>query len=166
MMLLGAVVQRRLCWLLCCAMWLLLGCSTPQPVGNLDAMRWQGRLAIKVFASPVQAWSAGFVLTGNPVQGELHLTSPLGNVLAHLQWSHDAASLTTAEGEERFDSLDALMLRATGTPLPVAALFAWLQGLPATAPGWEVELPQLGKNRLLARQVAQEPQAELRIVLE
>jgi outer membrane lipoprotein LolB len=162
-------LARRGAWLsLCMALWLLAGCATrpPTPLPTEEVMRWQGRLSIKLFTSPVQAWSAGFVLTGDPQQGSLLLSSPLGSVVAHLQWSGNSASLKTADGNQQFDSLQALVVRASGTDLPVAALFAWLQGQAMAVPGWEVELPSAEKKRLFAWQRLHSPHAELKMVLE
>jgi outer membrane lipoprotein LolB len=129
-------------------------------------MVWQGRLSVKIDSHPVQAWSAGFYLQGTPQQGSLRLTSPLGSVVAQLAWSHGRATLQNAEGVEQFDSLDAMVWRATGMQLPLDALFAWLQGEPVAVPGWEVELPHAQRRRLVARQTGQAPEAELRMVFE
>lgn len=160
-------MHSRLWWLLCCVV-LLAGCAS-QPVAPSDVPEpayWQGRVAVKVYSQPVQAWSAAFTLTGTPEQGSLRLTSPLGSVMAYLQWTPNSASLVTAEGVEQFDTLQNMVLRATGLDLPVSALFAWLQGQPVEVAGWEVTLPQSAQRRLVARQFGQAPEAELKMVLE
>jgi outer membrane lipoprotein LolB len=168
---LSPVMRLRLGWLLTLCM-LLAGCASPPPrtvAATAEAeveMVWQGRLSVKINSQPVQAWSAGFYLQGTPQQGSLRLTSPLGSVVAQLQWSPGHATLQNAEGVEQFDSLDAMVLRATGMQLPLDALFAWLRGQPMAVPGWEVELPQGQRRRLWARQTGQAPEAELRMVLE
>ena len=160
----------RFGWLLAAA-FLLAGCAgmvgVPPSKASAQA-RWQGRMAIKVFSVPVKAFAADFVLTGNPEQGELTLMTPLGNTLAQLQWAAGAARLKTAGTDQpaHFESLDSLVLHATGTALPVTALFTWLQGGQASATGWEVELENIASGRLIARQLAREPQAELKIILE
>lgn len=143
----------------------MVGAPTPQAAAPAH---WQGRMAIKVFSVPVKTFAADFVLSGNPEQGELTLMSPLGNTLAQLQWAAGAARLKTVGTDQpaHFESLDSLVLQTTGTTLPVTALFAWLQGGQATATGWEVELENIANGRLIARQLAQEPQAELKIFLE
>ncbi len=166
-----AVLRLRLGWLLTVCM-IVVGCASPPPrtvsvtpVSGLETV-WQGRLAVKIYSQPVQAWSAGFYLQGTPQQGSLRLTSPLGSMVAQLQWSHGRATLQNAEGVEQFDSLDAMVWRATGMQLPLNALFAWLQGQPVAVPGWEVELPRAERRHLLARQTGQAPEAELRMVFE
>jgi outer membrane lipoprotein LolB len=159
------------------ARWLVLWlsifvlCACATRGGSLQALpgsnaHWQGRLAVKVFGNPVQAWAANFELVGNPAQGELILTTPLGGTLAHLQWTAGKALLKASNQQQEFSSLDALALQATGTPLPIAAMFGWLSGKSAEATGWELDSGGLQNGRLTARQTAQEPQAEIKIVLD
>lgn len=161
---------RHAAWLV---LWMcvlvLAGCATKGlgvPASSGVEARWQGRLALKVLGTPVQAWAASFVLTGTPQKGELVLSTPLGGTIAQLRWSPGNASLQSADKREYFDSLDALALQATGTKLPIAALFAWLEGQAAQAPGWEVDLNRIEAGRLNARQTAEEPQSELKIILD
>ena len=146
----------------------LAGCasppSAPRATGEPEA-HWQGRLAVKVYSKPVQAFSANFDLQGQPARGELTLTSPLGTTLARLQWDARAASLQ-ANGEQKdYDSLQALAQKVTGTDLPVASLFAWLRGRDEAAPGWQVDLSHLADGRLQA-QHTEAVQAELKIILD
>lgn len=129
--------------------------------------QWSGRLALKVLSVPPQAFSADFELGGSPEVGLLAFFSPLGTTAARLQWSPGIATLT-AEGETRqFDSLAALARQATGTELPVQALFDWLQGVATEVPGWQVDMSQLKEGRLQAlRSDGDLPRAELRILLQ
>lgn len=153
------------CWLLALLLGLAGCASTARPPGASEESHWQGKLALKVFSKPVQAIAANFDLQGRPDQGELVLTSPLGTTLARMQWQPGLATLS-ANGEQRnFDSLQALARQATGTELPVASLFAWLQGRDEAAPGWQVDLKELPNGRLQARHI-EEVQAELKIILE
>lgn len=127
---------------------------------------WQGRLALKVQSTPEQAFSADFDLQGTPQEGTLTFSTPLGTVLARLQWDALAATLQ-ARGETRhFDSLEALTRHTTGTALPVASLFGWLQGHDVPAPGWEVDLQDLPAGRLTARKLGPDAPAELKILLD
>lgn len=113
-----------------------------------------------------QFFSASFELTGNANAGQLTLTSPLGSVLAGLNWTESTAQLR-ANGELRsFNSLDALVFHATGAAIPLASLFSWLAGVEAQAPGWQVDLSRLSNGRLVARRLEPLPTAELRLVLE
>ena len=113
-----------------------------------------------------QFFSASFELTGNANAGQLTLTSPLGSVLAALNWTESTAQLR-ANGELRsFNSLDALVFHATGAAIPLASLFSWLSGVEAQAPGWQVDLSRLSNGRLVARRLEPLPTAELRLVLE
>lgn len=127
---------------------------------------WQGRLAVKVFGNPVQAWSANFELAGDPQEGELVLSTPLGSTLAHVQWSDGKAVLNASGDQQEYDNLDELVLQATGTHLPVKAMFAWLSGEDAESSGWEIDSGGMQNGRLTVRQTAKEPQAEIKIVLD
>jgi outer membrane lipoprotein LolB len=51
-------------------------------------------------------------------------------------------------------------------PLPVAALFGWLKGMDAPAPGWRVDLCQVGKGRVQAVREWPQPTAKLNLVFE
>lgn len=129
--------------------------------------RWEGRMALKVYATPVQAFASDFALEGNGEAGSLSLHTPLGSTLAHMQWAPGVARLTTTGEPQSFDSLQALVLQATGAELPVAALFDWLQGKATAAPDWEVDLSQLPEGRLNAqRKAAALPAVDLKIILQ
>lgn len=125
---------------------------------------WNGRMAIKVDDQPSQSFSTSFELKGGVQTGELNLLSPLGNTLAQLTWNPDKASLRTPNSTQDFTSLAALMVSATGTAIPVTALFDWLAGVPTPIEGWEVDLSRQPEGRLLAHRA--NPATELRVVLD
>jgi outer membrane lipoprotein LolB len=145
------------------------GCAQ-QPVSPTsppqEASYWRGRLALR-FDSPDQAsFFASFELSGSASSGELNLTGPLGTTVASLHWTPAGASLRSNGDTRQFASLDALAAEATGTPIPVAALFQWLRGRETTAAGWQADLSQLAEGRLTARRTHPEPVAELRLILD
>jgi outer membrane lipoprotein LolB len=146
----------------------LAGCASqpaaPKGAAGQEA-HWQGRLAVKVFSKPVQAFSANFDLQGRPARGELTLTSPLGTTLARMQWDETSARLQANGEQTDYDSLQALAQKVTGTDLPVVSLFAWLQGQDDAAPGWQVDLSQLPNGRIQAQHIEEVP-AELKIILD
>ena len=127
---------------------------------------WSGRLALNVASEPPQSFSAGFSLSGSADAGELRLTSPLGNILAVLQWQPGQALLRQGEQTRQFDSVEALAAEATGAPIPVRALFAWLRGQPEDVTGWHADLSQLQAGRISAQRRMPLPTADLRIVLD
>jgi len=143
----------------------LLGCATPPPTAS-EGRAWSGRLALAVEDDRQTALSAGFDLRGDARSGELTLLSPVGLTLARLSWTPGEATLRAAGEERRFDSLQALASAATGTELPLAALFDWLDGRPTPVPGWEVDLSGLAQGRLLATRASPPPTARLRLALE
>ena len=153
---------------LLCVLVALAACASPRTDRNPAEARtthWQGKLALKVFSKPVQAISANFDLQGNPAEGELVLTSPLGTTLAHMQWNAQSATLK-ANGEEKiFSSIQELAQKVTGSDLPVTSLFAWLEGRDAIVGGWQADLQDLPNGRISARHV-EEVSAELKIILE
>jgi outer membrane lipoprotein LolB len=157
----------RRAWLLS-ALIVLTGCASQRvlqkPLDGKD-MHWQGRLAVTVFSKPVQAFTANFELQGRADQGELVLTSPLGTTLAQMQWTPDSATLIADGKPQHFDSLQALARTATGTDLPVAGLFAWLQGRAEESLGWQADLSELPDGRIVARHV-EDVSAELKIILD
>ena len=55
---------------------------------------------------------------------------------------------------------------ATGTSLPVGAMFDWLAGLKTPVAGWQVNQENLGEGRLLLQRTNPEPRARLLIVLD
>lgn len=153
---------------------LLVGCllascaNPPRASGPAGAHpeRWSGRLAVLVASDPPQQFHAGFDLAGTPQVGQLDLTSPLGSTLAVLQWAPGQALLRHGDQVLHYDSLGALATAATGTDVPVRALFAWLHGTPERVAGWQADLSQLQQGRVTARRDAPPPAAELRVILD
>lgn len=127
---------------------------------------WSGRLALTVQDRPGESFSAGFELKGSPRQGELELLSPLGGTLGLLQWQPGRATLRSNSRTSEYPSLDALVAQMAGTPIPVAALFDWLRGVPTPVPGWTPDLTQLAQGRITAVRTDPQPQADLRVLLE
>ncbi len=142
------------------ALLLLSACAQlpPPPAHSADAA-WTGKLGYRLDAADgerPQAGSASFELLGGPEQGEFQLNSPLGTTLASARWSPQGLSLFDGQHTSAYADLNglgaALGERLGGTPIPLAALFDWLQGRPwALAPhehlaegsfvqmGWQVE---------------------------
>ena len=164
------MIQRlhSLCCAFASASLLLAGCASPpratDPAGQVA--QWAGRLALRVEFDQTQSFSAGFALKGNAQAGELSLYSPLGSTIAQLVWTPGDARLRSGGKEQTFDSLEALTRQATGTELPVASMFQWLAGENASAIGWDADLKELSKGRLVARRGAPPPAVVMRLVLE
>jgi outer membrane lipoprotein LolB len=139
---------------------------------NLEtqASIWRGRLAVRIDADgatqPAQSVSAGFELTGNAIEGGLTLYTPIGGTAAVLNWSQHDASIIAQSEQRHFTSLDALIQAALGTPIPINALFSWLDGTNTPADGWMADLTGHANGRITARRTTPAPPAELRIVLE
>lgn len=108
----------------------LVGCaavlSTPAPT-------LRGRLSLRIAANnaqPERGLNASFDLLGTADRGELRLSTLFGPRIATAQWAPGGATLLTTEGEQRFDSLDALARQVLGEPVPLHALPDWLRGRP------------------------------------
>ncbi len=146
---------------------LLLGaCATaPKPVSPGESA-WSGRLALTVDSQPPQSFSAGFDLRGSPAAGELQLVSPLGNTLALVVWDRSGAELRQGGQTTRRGSLDELTAELSGTAVPVAALFGWLNGQSDEVPGWRADLTRQSEGRVTARRTEPLPSAELRVVFQ
>lgn len=113
---------------------LLSACASAPPP---PSQGWSGKLGYRVDATAVQRAQAGsalFELQGSAGQGSLLLQTPLGAALAEARWGPQGLSLHDGKAEQRFASLDelgaALGERLQAAPLPLAALFDWLQGRP------------------------------------
>jgi outer membrane lipoprotein LolB len=161
----GQDSHRRLWVTLLFAALFITGCATTTAPINHEPGVWTGRLALTVEGEPPQSYSAGFTLSGSAQAGELELTSPLGSTLAIMQWQPGQALLRQGGQVRRFDSLDELAAALTGAPLPVRALFGWLEGTPQAVEGWQADLSRLPDGRLTARRLTP-PAAELRLALE
>lgn len=147
-----------------CALW-LAGCAQPLQKAAVDEDSWSGRLALQVEGQDSQSFSAMFELRGNAKAGGLVLLSPLGNRLAQLDWKDGHAQLVSSQETRSSDSLDTLLQEVTGTRIPVTALFSWLQGTQAAAPGWRADLSGVADGRLVAHRDDPQPQATLRVAL-
>jgi outer membrane lipoprotein LolB len=161
----------------------LSGCASVARVAPPEAaegdLRLTGRLSVVVAGSTGKATggSAAFELLGNPAAGQLELISPLGTLAARASWAAGTARLQTPEDERRFDDLDALTRELLGEPVPVAALFDWLNGKPwpqaASTPtdsgfeqlGWQIDLAKFGEGLIVAIRRA-EPMVTLRARLD
>jgi outer membrane lipoprotein LolB len=155
-------------WLLALLM-LLAGCAASQKaaapaIGQTGPL--SGRLALQVEDRQSQSFSAAFELSGNAQAGKLALSSPLGGTLAVLSWAPGSATLQNNGQTRQFDSVDALVTHATGSAIPVAALFDWLRGADTPVPGWKADLSQLGQGRLHAERLEPPPHADLRVILD
>ncbi|KQP14279.1 outer membrane lipoprotein LolB [Pseudorhodoferax sp. Leaf267] len=136
----------------------------PRTVQDADQGMWSGRLALQVEGEQAQSFSASFELRGSPERGELSLFTPLGATAAQLRWEPGTAWLRADGRERRYASIEDLSADATGTPLPLAALFDWLAGRAADVPGWQADLSRVADGRISARRSMPLPTAELRIV--
>jgi outer membrane lipoprotein LolB len=165
-----AAMSRRVCtWIsVAFATFLLAACAIPARTSSTsDAEnQWQGRLAIKVAGASPQSLSADFALQGNAQTGSLLFLSPLGTAVAQLEWAPGLAQLRQGGETQQFPSLNALVFQATGTEVPVAALFDWLHGAATEAPGWRVDLQNLPQGKLQAWRDDSAAPANLRILLE
>ncbi len=150
----------------CCAIALLAaGCATAPPASLPAAAHWSGRLSLQVESEPPQGFHAGFELHGNAQAGGIELFSPLGSTLASARWDAGSALLQRGDQLQAYPDLASLSAALTGTALPVAELFEWLQGRAVPAPGWELQLePEQG--RLRARRAEPAPAATLRLLID
>lgn len=110
----------------------LAGCASTPP-GPGEAPWTTGRLSVRIEAHAdraAQSVSAAFELRGDGNGGELRLNSPLGTRVASARWAPGVAVLDQGQGEQGYDSLEALSQQALGEALPLAALPDWLAGRP------------------------------------
>ena len=158
--------RRRVLALALASVLLAAGCATPRMTPMDANAYWSGRMAIQVLKDPPESLSAGFELQGSALAGEMVLLSPIGTTLARLEWTPQGARLTQGQQQVDSPSLQRLGARLTGTELPIAALFEWLAGRPAEAPGWQVDLTAHAQGRINAERREPSPAAVLRIALD
>ena len=158
--------QTALAWLMACLLLGLAGCAQIPTLTPSTSPHWSGRIALQVEGQEALSFSASFELQGSPTQGELALLSPLGTLMAQLQWEPGQARLSARGETQVSNSLEDLLLQATGTPIPVAALFDWLSGTQTSANGWLADLGALDKGRLVAQRNDPAPRTTLRIALD
>ena len=163
-------VARSRLGLLAASLVFVAGCASlprvAERAASEDVGPWSGRLALQVEGSQSQSFAAGFDLKGNAATGELTLTNPLGGTLAVLSWAPGSAVLRNGAQAREFPSVDALVVQATGSSIPLAALFDWLRGTNTPVPGWQANLALLPQGRLSAHRTQPQPEADLRIALE
>ena len=135
----------------------LVGCAQPQrrSAHTPSTGPWSGRIHLRVDDPDApRSFAAHF-----------DLSTPLGTLLARLQWSVGEASIETAQERRSAATLSALLREVTGEALPIDALFDWLSGVPTLAGGWQADLQQLDEGRLSATRTQPPPAAMLRILL-
>ena len=159
---------RWTAWLPALAIAVLAGCASPPRTAQVEpaAGPWSGRLALQVKDNPSQSFSAAFELRGNAQAGELSLSTPIGSTFAVLAWTPGLATLRRNGQTEQFASVEDLAARATGSAIPLAALFDWLRGIDTPVPGWRADLSQLGQGRLVALRLEPLPETDLRVIFE
>ena len=155
-------MRRRLLTIALCLG--LTACTTP--VRERAGPFWSGRIGLQIQSEPPQSLQAGFELQGSVEAGVLTLLSPVGSTLARLSWRPRQAVLE--KGNERWqgNSLQELAEQLAQTPLPVQALFDWLEGKATPYAGWEPDLSGREQGRIVARRTQPTPAAQLRIALD
>ncbi len=165
-------LARRLC-LIAFTIFFIAACAIRPRASGLNGTEnsenagfFTGRISLVVQSEPVQSFSGGFDLQGNVAAGELTLTTPLGSTAAVLRWSPGVAQLQSGGQTQQYSSVQAMLERTTGAAIPLDALFAWLRGQAATAPGWQPDVSRHAEGRISAVRTDPAPPAQLRIVLE
>lgn len=156
---------RHLAWVLVASALLMAGCATPKSTAHTTKL-WEGRLSLTLATEPRQSFFAAFELSGDAHQGQLRLLSPIGSTLAELVWNPTSARLTQGSQTQTGPSADALLALITGTTLPTAALFDWLNGLPTPTAGWQADLSQSASGVIRVQRAQPLPAMELRLQLD
>jgi len=164
----------------------LTGCATVTPPAAAPdplARSYAGRLAVKVEGDDARSFSAGFDLQGSDARGQLALISPIGTQVGRAVWQPGSVLWQSADGERRFDNLDALAEDLLGEAVPLAALFDWMAGRPWPAQpsrplsevdggtgfrqlGWSVQTGRLDNGVIVAQRQQPAPTLTVRIKLD
>jgi outer membrane lipoprotein LolB len=151
------------------AIFFVAGCAQnplAKPLFDAPTQQWSGRISLQTQGDPPQAFFAAFALEGSAERGELSLTSPLGTTLAAVSWAPGRAQLASGKQTQTFPSLGQALAQATGSELPIAALFDWLGNTNTAVSGWTADLSGHAAGRLSAARTSPEPRVEMRIVLD
>ncbi len=149
--------------------YLVAACATPQRASGLKAIQndsYAGRISLTVQSEPVQTFAGGFDLQGTVAAGELSLFTPLGSTAAVMRWKEGLAELQSGGQTQQYPSVQAMLERTTGAAIPLEALFGWLRGEAAAAPGWQADVSRHAEGRINAQRNDPAPPAQLRIVLD
>lgn len=164
----------------------LAGCATVTPPAAAPdplARSYAGRLAVKVEGDDARSFSAGFDLQGSDVRGQISLISPIGTQVGRAVWQPGSVLWQSADGERRFDNLDALAEDMLGEAVPLAALFDWMAGRPWQAMpsrplseteggtgfrqlGWSVQTARISDGVIVAQRRLPAPTLTVRIKLD
>ena len=144
----------------------ITACAIRPPQAPARARSWEGRLALTLDTQPPEQFFAGFRLQGHASNGDLELFTPLGSMLAKVQWQPGSALLQQGQQARHYASLDDLLLQITGAAIPVRALFSWLDGVDESIDGWHTDLARVAEGRLEARRTQPGPAAVLKLIFE
>lgn len=136
--------------------------------------RFVGRIALSQEADPnnpdskADSWSAHFELAGTPEQGTLLLYTPVGTVIAQIEWQPNFASVKTSDAYHTYTNLNNLTFSYFQQNIPVAALFDWLRGQPTQQhiQGWEVDLTRAASGVIKAQRLTPAPIIRLRAIVD
>lgn len=152
---------------------LIAGCAYPTPAKDQKSSQnttktneYNGRISLQILSEPRQSFTGGFALLGNAQDGEMTLVTPLGNIAAVLRWQPGFAQLDSGGQKRQYPSVESMIEATTGAAIPLQALFAWLQGQQANAPGWRADTSRIEEGRISAQRSSPLPEAQLRIVLD
>lgn len=149
----------------------LSGCAstppTPDALTQAAAQHlWTGRMSLHIESEPPQHFSGSFELSGQPDAGALKLLSPFGQTWGIAEWDTSSARLQRGDDTYVYPDTDSLTRELTGTPLPLATLFDWLQGKDTAQAGWSVDFSQYPQGKLTAHRQQPLPPAHLRLVIQ
>lgn len=150
----------------------IASCANQKSANGLKGLNneaWSGRISVRTVGAGLQTpqqFSAGFVLTGSATKGDLSLDTPLGTTLAKARWAPGIAELTQGGTTQAYASINDLTTALTGEPLPLAALFKWLQGEASTVNGWTPNLTQHAQGRISATRQQPSGETVIRVVLD
>lgn len=106
------------------------------------------------------------MLSGTATQGELALDTPLGTTLATARWAPGMAVMTQSGATHTYASIEELSAALTGEPLPLQALFGWLNGEAIHVNGWTPDLSQWAQGRISATRQQDGDSTVIRVVLD
>ncbi len=129
--------------------WLAACASAPefdQSRAPAEGFALTARLAVRTGA---EGFTGGLRWVHAPRAQRLSISSPLGQIVAEIEWDQAEATLRLPDRQVHAPDLSLLMEREMGWALPIEGLSDWVQGRPRPGQAFEADRNALGRLEAL-----------------
>lgn len=129
---------------------LLVACAHVPGLGRelapANGFALAARLAVR---TGTEGFTGGLRWVHAPRTHRLSISSPLGQIVAELEWAEAGATLRLPDRQVHAPDLSQLMEREMGWALPIEGLSDWVQGRPRPGQAFEADRNTLGRLEAL-----------------